>query len=75
MFFYMPLMHSEKLEDQNQSVALFSKAGLIHNLRFAQHHQRLIKRFGRFPHRNAILGRNSTQDEMEYLDSKEAFRG
>jgi uncharacterized protein (DUF924 family) len=75
MFFYMPLMHSEKLEDQNQSVALFSKAGLIHNLRFAQHHQRLIKRFGRFPHRNAILGRNSTQDEMEYLDSKVAFRG
>ncbi len=75
MFLYMPLMHSETLKDQNQSVALFNKAGLTHNIRFAQHHQSLIKRFGRFPHRNAILGRTSTPDEMDYLNSKEAFKG
>lgn len=75
MFLYMPLMHSEALEDQNQSIELFSKAGLSQNMRFAQHHQSLIKRFGRFPHRNAILGRTSTPEEIIYLNSKEAFTG
>jgi len=75
MFLYMPLMHSEALEDQNQSIELFSKAGLSQNMRFAQHHQSLIKRFGRFPHRNAILGRTSTPAEIIYLNSKEAFTG
>ncbi len=75
MFLYMPLMHSEALEDQNQSVELFSKAGLSQNIRFAQHHRELIKCFGRFPHRNVILGRTSTPEEVIYLNSKEAFTG
>lgn len=74
-FLYMPLMHSEDLEDQDRSVALFEAAGLDDNLRFARHHRALIQRFGRFPHRNAILGRSSTQEELDYLASKAAFKG
>lgn len=74
-FFYMPLMHSENLEDQKLSVELFSAPGLEDNAKFAKHHFNLIKRFGRFPHRNAILGRNSSTEELEYLNSEHAFKG
>lgn len=74
-FLYMPFMHSENLADQDFSVALFEAAGLENNLRFARHHRELVRRFGRFPHRNAILGRASTPQEIDYLNSKEAFRG
>ena len=74
-FLYMPLMHSESLEDQEHSVALFEAAGLDDNLRFARHHRDLIARFGRFPHRNDILGRTSSDKEIAYLASKEAFTG
>ena len=74
-FLYMPLMHSENLDDQNLSVELFSKDGMKNNLRFAKHHRDIIKRFGRFPHRNEILGRTSTADEIEYLNSAQAFTG
>ena len=74
-FLYMPLMHSENIEDQNMSVNLFEKAGLTENLRFAKHHRDLIKKFGRFPHRNMILNRESRQDEIEYLNSEDAFKG
>lgn len=74
-FLYMPLMHSEDLADQDRSVALFEAAGLNDNARFARHHRELIQRFGRFPHRNAILGRTSSASEREYLASKEAFTG
>jgi len=74
-FLYMPLMHSENLQDQDLSVQLFEAAGLQDNLRFAQHHRDIVRRFGRFPHRNAILGRPSTPAELVYLNSKEAFRG
>ena len=74
-FLYMPLMHSEDLADQDLSVELFAAAGLDNNLRFAQHHREIVRRFGRFPHRNAILGRTSTPQEIAYLDSKEAFKG
>ena len=74
-FLYMPLMHSEKLADQDLSVQLFEAAGLDSNARFARHHRELIRRFGRFPHRNAILGRTSTVLERLYLASKEAFTG
>jgi uncharacterized protein (DUF924 family) len=75
MFLYMPLMHSENLADQDQSVESFQRAGLADNLRFAEHHRGLIRRFGRFPHRNAILGRESTPEEIIYLASAEAFKG
>ena len=74
-FLYLPLMHSEQLADQELSLQLFSAAGLKENLRFAQHHRDLIARFGRFPHRNAMLGRDSTEEEIAYLNSKQAFKG
>ena len=74
-FLYMPLMHSEDLAAQDLSVASFEKAGLEDNLRFAKHHRELIKTFGRFPHRNEILGRENTQAEIDYLKSKQAFTG
>ncbi len=72
-FLYMPLMHSENLADQDEAVRRFGMAGLDSNLRFAEHHRELIRRFGRFPHRNAILGRVSTAEEKAYLASDEAF--
>lgn len=74
-FLYMPFMHSENLLDQDLSVQLFEAAGLENNLRFAQHHREIVRRFGRFPHRNAILGRVSTPQELAYLNSKDAFKG
>ncbi|WP_455374842.1 DUF924 family protein [Kaarinaea lacus] len=74
-FLYMPFMHSENPEDQDLSVSLYEKAGLENNLRFARHHRDIVRKYGRFPHRNKILGRKSTQAEIAYLDSDEAFRG
>lgn len=74
-FLFMPFMHSESLEDQERSVFLYEKANLTNNIRFARHHRDLIKRFGRFPHRNKILGRQSTDEELAYLQSKQAFLG
>jgi len=74
-FLYLPLMHSENLADQDLSVQLFKAVNLESNAQFALHHQQIIKRFGRFPHRNAILGRVSTPEEIAYLNSKEAFKG
>jgi len=74
-FLFMPLMHSEKLEEQDLSVRLFRQHGLTANLKFAEHHRELVRKYGRFPHRNAILGRQSTPDEQAYLASKEAFKG
>ncbi|MCW9058537.1 MAG: DUF924 domain-containing protein [Gammaproteobacteria bacterium] len=74
-FLFMPLMHSERLEHQDLSVKLFEAHGLTDNLKFARHHRGLIERFGRFPHRNAILGRESTAAELEYLASDHAFKG
>lgn len=74
-FLYLPFMHSEDLADQDLSVQLFETAGLENNLHFAQHHREIVRRFGRFPHRNIILGRASTPEENDYLNSKEAFTG
>lgn len=74
-FLYMPFMHSETLADQERSVHLFQQPGLEQALGFARHHHGLIRRFGRFPHRNAILGRASTAEEVAYLASPEAFHG
>jgi len=75
MFIYMPFMHSEKLVDQDRALALYEKAGLDENLKFAKHHRDIIARFNRFPHRNAILNRESTEAEKNYLVSGEAFLG
>ncbi len=74
-FLYMPFMHSEDRVDQDRSVALYKAAGLSENLKFAQHHREIVRRFGRFPHRNAILCRTSTADEEVWLASDEAFLG
>jgi uncharacterized protein (DUF924 family) len=72
-FFYLPYMHSELLADQDRSVELFSQPGYEQNLKWARHHREIVQRFGRFPHRNAILGRASTPGETEWLDSPDAF--
>jgi len=74
-FLYLPYMHSESLVDQDRSVALFAAAGLKDNLHWARHHRDIVRRFGRFPHRNAILGRESTPEEDAWLASEGAFRG
>ena len=74
-FLYMPFMHSEQIDDQETAVALFEQAGLSANLEFAYHHMDIISQFGRFPHRNAILGRENTAEETEYLASDKAFLG
>src|SRR6185437_4412339 len=62
-FLYMPFMHSEKLEHQNRAVLLFTELRDDHQLGYAKHHRDIIERFGRFPHRNAILGRASRPEE------------
>ncbi len=74
-FLYMPYMHSESMADQEQSLILFNQDRLESNYRFAQHHYEIVKKFGRFPHRNKILGRENTEDETDYLNSDEAFKG
>ncbi len=69
-FFYMPFMHSENLTAQEQSVALFkTNQPTSDNLRYAVEHHEIIARFGRFPHRNQVLGRASTPEEIAYLDA------
>ena len=78
LFLYMPLMHSEALADQERCVGLFAgelaatrseplRAAFGQNLRFARQHRDIVARFGRFPHRNAILGRASTAEEEAFL--------
>lgn len=75
IFLYMPFMHSENLTDQDRAIALYEAAGMAENARYARHHHDIVRRFGRFPHRNAILGRPSTPEELAYLASDEAFLG
>jgi uncharacterized protein (DUF924 family) len=64
-FLYMPFQHSEKLEDQRRSVALFTALGDDYQLGYARKHHDVVERFGRFPHRNPILGRPPRADEIE----------
>jgi uncharacterized protein (DUF924 family) len=63
-FLYMPFQHSEKLEDQNRSLQLFTRLEDEEQLRFAKLHHDIIEKFGRFPHRNAMLGRSPRPDEI-----------
>ena len=63
-FFYMPFQHSEELDDQQRSVALFTALGDDDQLDYAKKHLEVIERFGRFPHRNAMLGRKPRADEL-----------
>ena len=76
-FLYMPFMHSEELAMQDRSVALFTalaagappalRASLQGSVRYAERHREIIARYGRFPHRNALLGRESTPEENAYI--------
>ncbi len=66
-FLYMPWMHSESRAIHAQAVVLFTRLGDEGSLRFEKAHQAIIERFGRYPHRNAILGRASTLEEMQFL--------
>nr|WP_111299545.1 DUF924 family protein [Paracoccus saliphilus] len=72
-FLYLPFMHSEELADQNRSVELYQALGNEHSLHFARDHRDIVARFGRFPHRNAVLGRDSTPEEAEFLKTHQGF--
>ena len=67
-FAYMSYMHSESALIHAQAALLFSQPGMEDSLRFEQRHQAIIERFGRYPHRNAILGRASTPEELAFLN-------
>lgn len=83
MFFYLPLEHSEDLNDQNQSILLFEKlyedtpshekAIALNFLNYAKQHRDVISQFNRFPHRNGILKRESTLEERQYLKTHPGF--
>lgn len=66
-FLYMPYMHSESLVIHEEAVRLFKQSGLENNLDFEYRHKVIIERFGRYPHRNKILGRQSSEEELEFL--------
>lgn len=69
MFLYLPFEHHEDLNSQRLSVQLFrERVGVTEPIDFAEQHLAIIERFGRFPHRNAILGRESTPEELEFLN-------
>lgn len=72
-FVLMPLMHSEAMADQLLSLRLFARLGRPGNLAFARAHARMIARFGRFPHRNAVLGRRSSAAEVAAVTQGNAW--
>lgn len=75
-FFYMPLHHSENADDQRRSIALLQAVpndpARADNIRYAGRYLDIIERFGRFPHRNAVLGRASTPEELAFLEEPES---
>jgi len=73
LFFYMPFQHSEALEDQKLSLSLFEAAGDSRSLHFAREHFTVIERFGRFPHRNAMLGRRTLPTEEQAARSGKSW--
>ena len=72
-FVYMPLMHSESLADQELSVEVFEAYGNENNLKYCIEHRDVVAKFGRFPHRNRALGRESTPQELEYLKTASGY--
>jgi uncharacterized protein (DUF924 family) len=72
-FLYMPFQHSEDRAVQHQSRELFTLLGVPDLIQFCEDHKAIIDRFGRFPHRNAILGRASTPEEIEFLKTARRF--
>lgn len=75
LFLYLPFEHSEDLADQNRSVALFEALGNDGLVDYAVRHQRIVARFGRFPHRNRLLGRATTADEAAFLEEPDSSFG
>jgi uncharacterized protein (DUF924 family) len=73
-FFYLPFEHSESLADQERACALFRAADDAEGLKWAEMHADIIRRFGRFPHRNIALGRTTTPEEQAFLDGG-GFKG
>jgi uncharacterized protein (DUF924 family) len=73
MFFYMPFQHSEELADQDLCCTLFAALGNETNDEYAREHRDIVARFGRFPHRNEVLGRISTAEELGYLKTAKRF--
>jgi len=67
-FLYLPFMHSEHLADQLRCIELFGGTANTENKQYAEHHADIIRRFGRFPHRNRILGRATTPEERAFLE-------
>jgi uncharacterized protein (DUF924 family) len=72
-FLYLPFEHSEDREVQRRSIELFAALGDADALDYARRHYDIIERFGRFPHRNRILGRESTPEELEFLKTHPGF--
>lgn len=72
-FLYMPLMHSESLEDQKTCLALYEEMGSENGVHWAKDHLQVIEKFGRFPHRNKVLGRVNTPAEDEYLKTANTY--
>ena len=66
-FLYMPFMHSEDADDQDRCVELMDEIGNAEAADYARRHKAIVERFGRFPHRNAVLGRETTAEEAEFL--------
>jgi uncharacterized protein (DUF924 family) len=67
-FFFLPFEHSEDMADQELALRLYKAAGDADGLKWAELHADIIRRFGRFPHRNAVLGRQTTPEEQAFLD-------
>lgn len=72
VFLYMPFMHAEDGATQAESVRLFEALGIAENIAFAHDHAEVVKRFGRFPSRNAALGRESSAEELTYLATRDS---
>mgnify|MGYP001352881535 CR=1 FL=1 len=72
-FLYMPLMHSEVLADQERCIDLFKSLGSEEGVKYAVEHRDIIARFGRFPHRNRVLGRATTEEEMQFLEGHSGY--
>ena len=73
LFFYMPFEHSEEMADQDRSLQLITAMGDAGYADYARRHRDAVVRFGRFPHRNAVLGRTSTLEEQAWLDAGGGF--
>ncbi len=72
-FLYMPYMHAESLKIHEVAMELFQEEGMEDNLKFEIEHKKIIEQFGRYPHRNETLGRDSTIEEKKFLETHSGF--